>query len=726
MATIKDIARCAGVSQGTVSNVLNGKGNVSSAKILLVREAAKKLGYTANEKAKLLRKGQSRILSVILPNFSDRHYIDFLHSFTVYATNRGFEVTPFFSQNNPERECTLIGQCKSAMTAGMAVFTALGTNARCEYDGQGFLPYEILFVERTNEKNFIGFNYECAGTDMAAYTKKIGAKKITVVTGKSEFQNDAFYAAFLKEAGKGADINRIITDYYSQSLQIFDAFKNGAPDVFVCSDMGLAQLCKNIYKNFFPSLPCSIITVSPLFTLPESDFLKYELNYHYLGKKAAEQLIDGIEKKRIGRLILKNDGFRNWDFEFIPAAKKPEKFKLLLLESPAAYAVEYLAHRYASMSGIRMEIDIENYEYINAIIGSKKEAAAYDIIRIGADIFSWNAPRVLRNLESIDYDVSPLFNSLIRGVEKPFSTVAGKRYAVPISPSLQLLFYRKDLFEDTMLKRLYREQYGEDLGCPQSFEQYNRIASFFTASQNASSPTPYGTTVSFGSSSVLAGTEFMTRYFSYSRSLFRSGRPLLDSDAARSAVSDILSLKNCAPPPFTWWTEAASSFAEGRAAMTILFSNFATGFFRNFSPVTHKIGFAVIPGGNPLLGGGSLGICESCPHPEEALQFIMWLVREPAAACLALLGGNLVTEETAMNYEVIDMYPWTEMLRNGFARTRCKRSPDSGAPFDDYRFVSMLGKTVCRCWYDNCSAETALGDCADFYRIHADEFTYSI
>ena len=37
MVTIKDIAKEAGVAQGTVSNVLNGKGNVSSETIKRVQ-----------------------------------------------------------------------------------------------------------------------------------------------------------------------------------------------------------------------------------------------------------------------------------------------------------------------------------------------------------------------------------------------------------------------------------------------------------------------------------------------------------------------------------------------------------------------------------------------------------------------------------------------------------------------------------------------------------------
>ena len=44
MITVKDIAKRANVSQGTVSNVLNNRGNVSAEKIQRVMAAAKELG----------------------------------------------------------------------------------------------------------------------------------------------------------------------------------------------------------------------------------------------------------------------------------------------------------------------------------------------------------------------------------------------------------------------------------------------------------------------------------------------------------------------------------------------------------------------------------------------------------------------------------------------------------------------------------------------------------
>ena len=76
MITVKDIARLASVSQGTVSNVLNNRGNVSAEKIQRVTDAAKQLGYVANAQAKLLRKDipLSNHIAVILPNIDEKRY----------------------------------------------------------------------------------------------------------------------------------------------------------------------------------------------------------------------------------------------------------------------------------------------------------------------------------------------------------------------------------------------------------------------------------------------------------------------------------------------------------------------------------------------------------------------------------------------------------------------------------------------------------------------------
>lgn len=74
MPTIKDIAREAGVSHGTVSNVINGRGNVSVEKIRLVWQAAEKLGYKVNAKAQSLRLGKDRAIAVMLPGIEYTHW----------------------------------------------------------------------------------------------------------------------------------------------------------------------------------------------------------------------------------------------------------------------------------------------------------------------------------------------------------------------------------------------------------------------------------------------------------------------------------------------------------------------------------------------------------------------------------------------------------------------------------------------------------------------------
>lgn len=68
MATIKDVAKLAGVSIATVSNVLNGKVSAESEKYRLVQEAVKELNYRPNYNAQNLKKGKTKLVGVLLPS----------------------------------------------------------------------------------------------------------------------------------------------------------------------------------------------------------------------------------------------------------------------------------------------------------------------------------------------------------------------------------------------------------------------------------------------------------------------------------------------------------------------------------------------------------------------------------------------------------------------------------------------------------------------------------
>ena len=101
MPTIKDIAREAGVSHGTVSNVLNKTGKVSAEQIRLVEEAAKKLGYKPNMQAQQLRQGSSRSVCLLLPSFSNSCYQDFYDSFYQQLTKDGYDIVFYLTEGIP-------------------------------------------------------------------------------------------------------------------------------------------------------------------------------------------------------------------------------------------------------------------------------------------------------------------------------------------------------------------------------------------------------------------------------------------------------------------------------------------------------------------------------------------------------------------------------------------------------------------------------------------------
>ena len=71
MATIKDVAKTAGVSVSSVSNVLNNKVNVSSDIYVKVTDAIEKLNYNPNFMASNLKTSNTKLVAVIFPEMNE-------------------------------------------------------------------------------------------------------------------------------------------------------------------------------------------------------------------------------------------------------------------------------------------------------------------------------------------------------------------------------------------------------------------------------------------------------------------------------------------------------------------------------------------------------------------------------------------------------------------------------------------------------------------------------
>ncbi|WP_051450101.1 LacI family DNA-binding transcriptional regulator [Actinospica robiniae] len=67
----EDVAKAAGVSLGTVSNVVNLSAGVSEATAAKVRAAIDELGYVRSLSARQLRAGRSRVVGLLLQDSGD-------------------------------------------------------------------------------------------------------------------------------------------------------------------------------------------------------------------------------------------------------------------------------------------------------------------------------------------------------------------------------------------------------------------------------------------------------------------------------------------------------------------------------------------------------------------------------------------------------------------------------------------------------------------------------
>ena len=119
--SIRDVATLAGVSVGTVSNVLNRPDTVSAASAQRVQNAIEELGYVRNDAARQLRAGVSTTVGFVALDGRNPFFADVVGGAENEATTRGLALLHGNSDEDTARETLYIDLFEQQMVRGLLI-----------------------------------------------------------------------------------------------------------------------------------------------------------------------------------------------------------------------------------------------------------------------------------------------------------------------------------------------------------------------------------------------------------------------------------------------------------------------------------------------------------------------------------------------------------------------------------------------------------------------------
>ncbi|MEV6053789.1 LacI family DNA-binding transcriptional regulator [Streptomyces sp. NPDC052107] len=137
MATIQDVAKAAGVSAMTVSNVINDHPNVRPATRERVLTAMARLDYRVNVAARNLRKGRTGTIGLAVPEVNRPYYGRLAEAIIAAAGRHGLRVSIEQTGARRENELAALSQSRNRLYDGLILSTV----------GMGPADVEALEVE---------------------------------------------------------------------------------------------------------------------------------------------------------------------------------------------------------------------------------------------------------------------------------------------------------------------------------------------------------------------------------------------------------------------------------------------------------------------------------------------------------------------------------------------------------------------------------------------------
>ncbi|WP_343713226.1 LacI family DNA-binding transcriptional regulator [Inquilinus sp.] len=185
MATIRDVARAAGVSTATVSAVVNDSAYVSPALRARVLAAINELQYAPSAVARNLKRGTSQLIALVVADLANPFFARIVCAAEAAATAWGYSLVVFNSDEKPEAERRALSRIKALSCDGV-VLVPVGSQSqysRRDFDGNS-MP-SVLFgrTVEDNRSDTVTLDNVSAARQVTTYLLDLGHRRIGTITG---------------------------------------------------------------------------------------------------------------------------------------------------------------------------------------------------------------------------------------------------------------------------------------------------------------------------------------------------------------------------------------------------------------------------------------------------------------------------------------------------------------------------------------------------------------
>jgi DNA-binding LacI/PurR family transcriptional regulator len=207
-STQKELAKLAGVSAGTVSNVISGLSSVSEKSRLKVLEAIRILNYQPNLIARSLKTNRTNTLGIVIPDITIPFFPKIIRGAESAARERGYFLIVLDSESSPAREAEMISLLRAQRVEGMLLVAAGGDKLSAERSASLTSNLPVVCLDRLPLDLAVDSVCvdDCGAAEMGtAHLIERGHREIAIITGPLTLHNEQErlqgYRKALRKAG---------------------------------------------------------------------------------------------------------------------------------------------------------------------------------------------------------------------------------------------------------------------------------------------------------------------------------------------------------------------------------------------------------------------------------------------------------------------------------------------------------------------------------------------